>query len=249
MSKSKFLIIPLLIAMVFILSACQEFPKFNIVRGSGILITEDRPVSGFTAIQLDGAGRLFIVQGDSESLKIRADDNLMANLTAEVQEDTLVLGYREQFWRKTFLPSQPVVYALTMTEMSTLTLNGAADVEIQALETEAFDLEIYGAGNVVVQSLSAEKLSVNLSGAGSVSVRGTVTEQTVHLDGASNYQAGGLQSRHTSIEINGLGQGIVWAAETLQTNINGGGSVSYYGAPEVVQQFSGLGEVRNLGKK
>ena len=113
MSKSKFLIIPLLIAMVFILSACQEFPKFNVVRGSGILITEDRPVSGFTAIQLDGAGRLFIVQGDSESLKIRADDNLMANLDALEEARAMApQALRELNWANVYTRADLGVRAL-----------------------------------------------------------------------------------------------------------------------------------------
>jgi hypothetical protein len=249
MKKQRILIITLLIASIFILSACQVFPWFSVVRGSGTLTTESRPVSGFNAVQLDGAGRLVITQGTSESLEIQADDNLIGNLTSEVQGNTLILGYREQSWRRTILPSRPVVYTLTVTNLTQLTLNGAGDLEILSLETDSFDLAINGAGNIGIKDLSAGKLSVNLAGTGSVTVTGMVAEQSVSLDGAGNYQAGDLQTYNTAIEINGLGNGVVWATESLQVGINGGGSVSYYGSPNVSQQISGLGEVKNLGEK
>lgn len=249
MSKRRILLIPVLLASVFIFSACQIFPWFSVVRGSGTRITESRDVSGFDAIQLDGAGRLVITQGPSESLEIRADDNLIGNLTSEVQENTLILGYRERSWRRTVLPSQPVVYTLTVTNLTELTLNGAGDLEIQSLETDSFELKINGAGNINIQNLSTGKLSVNLAGTASVSVNGVAAEQAVTLGGAGDYQAGDLQTYDTFIEINGLGSGTVWASETLQVNINGGGSVSYYGSPNVSQEISGLGEVKNLGEK
>lgn len=249
MKKRKILIITILIASIFILSACQFLPWFSVVRGSGNLTTESRPVSSFNAVQLDGAGRLVITQGASESLEIRADDNLIGNLTSEVKGDTLVLGFQEQSWRRTVLPSQPVVYTLTITNLTRLTLNGAGDLEIRSLKTETFDLAINGAGNIDIQDLSTGKLAVNFAGAGSVSVSGMTVEQAVTLDGAGNYQAGNLQTMNTSIQINGLGSGTVWATETLQVGIAGGGTVSYYGSPNVSQQITGLGEVKNLGEK
>lgn len=249
MKKNNFVLIPILIASVFILSACQVLPWFNVVRGSGDITTESRPVSGFNAIQLDGAGRLVITQGATESLEIQADDNLIGDLTSEVRENTLVLGYQDRLWRRTILPSRPVVYTLTVTDLTKLTLNGAADMDIQSLETESLDLAIIGAGNIVIENLSAGKLSVNMTGAGTVKISGEAVEQAVTLDGAGNYQAADLQTWNTIIEINGLGNGVVWATETLSVNISGAGSVSYYGSPNVSQQISGLGEVSDLGEK
>jgi len=71
----------------------------------------------------------------------------------------------------------------------------------------------------------------------------------VRLDGAGNYQGADLASRSTAIEINGLGNGIVRASETLHITINGGGTVSYYGSPQVSQSITGLGDIKNLGEK
>jgi hypothetical protein len=249
MNKNRVLIAAFLVASLFILGACQILPGFGVMRGSGNLTTETRQVSGFDAVQLDGAGRLVITQGTQASLEIEAEDNLIGELTSEVRGNTLILGYRDQRWRRTIFPTRPVVYTLTVTDLTEFTLNGAADLEIGSLETSDFNLQINGAGNTVINNLSAQSLSVTIAGTGSITVSGAVTEQSVSLDGAGNYQAGDLQTQATSITINGLGNATVWAAQTLSVSINGGGSVSYYGSPDVSQQISGVGSVRNLGEK
>jgi len=247
--KKKSLAIAILVASVFILSACQFIPWINVVRGSGNVITETRPVSEFNTVRLDGAGRLVITQGASESLEIQADDNLINELSSEVQGNTLVLGYKDQPWRNTILPTRPIVYTLTVIDLTKLTLNGAGDLEIQSLETESLTVEINGAGEIDIEDLSAEGLSIVLAGTGSITVSGVVAEQDVSLDGAGNYQAEDLQTQTTVIEINGLGSGTVYATDTLEITIIGGGSVRYYGSPHVTQNITGLGEVNNLGEK
>jgi hypothetical protein len=249
MKKNPLISIPFLILSIFILSACQFLPWVRVVRGSGNLTTETRPVSDFNTIRLDGAGRLLISQGSSESLEIQAEDNLINELTSQVEGNTLVLGYQERPWRKSILPTRPVVYNLVVTDLVKLIVNGAGDIDLQSLQTEVLVLEINGAGNFEITDLTAENLSVNLTGTGSITVSGVVAEQKVNLDGAGSHQAGDLQTRSTAIEINGLGSGTVWATESLEISINGGGTVSYYGSPNVSQEITGLGDVRNLGEK
>ncbi|MBW6467112.1 MAG: DUF2807 domain-containing protein [Brevefilum sp.] len=249
MKKNPLISIPFLVLSIFLLSACQFLPWVRVVRGSGNLTAETRPVSGFNAIRLDGAGRLVITQGPAESLEIQAEDNLINELTSQVEDGTLVLGYRDRPWRKSILPTRPIVYTLVVTDLAKLTLNGAGDINLQSLQTDALVLEINGAGNFEINALSADSLFVKIMGTGSISVSGAVAKQEVSLDGAASYQAGNLQTRSTAIEINGLGSGTVWASETLDISINGGGSVSYYGSPTVTQEITGLGDVRNLGEK
>lgn len=249
MKKRTLLSIPLIIASIFILSACQFLPWIRVVRGSGNVITETRQVSGFSALRMDGAGRLVITQGTTESLEIQGEDNLIGELTSEVQGNTLVLGYQQQPWLKSILPTKPIVYNLTVTDLTKLTLNGAGDIEIRSLETDSLVLDINGAGKIDITEIVAEQLTVNFAGTGSITVSGVVTDQAVTLDGAGNYQAGDLQSQSTTIEINGLGNGTVYATDTLAITINGGGSVGYYGSPRVTQEITGLGDIKNLGEK
>ena len=50
------------------------------VRGSGSIIEEGREVGDFTGVALAGVGDLTIEVGERESLRIKAEDNLMPYL-------------------------------------------------------------------------------------------------------------------------------------------------------------------------
>lgn len=231
-----------------VLSACR-LPFLDVVRGSGNLVTESREVSGFNQVRLDGAGRLVITQGKTEALEIEAEDNIIDELTSEVQGQTLVLGFQDQPWRTSVIPTQGITYTLTVIDLAGITFNGAGDLEMESLDTDALELGINGAGQIDLNQLSADSLTVKIIGTGTISIGGQVSSQTVTIDGAGNYQAGDLQTRSTEINIAGLGNGTVWATETLDITIDGSGSLNYYGTPKVTQEINGLGDINNRGEK
>lgn len=245
MKNKKFFSMLCLILVGVSLTACQ----FTVIRGSGNLVTESREVSDFDKVRLDGAGRLFITQGEEESLEIEAEDNIIDKLTSDVQDGMLVLGYEDQPWRTTVIPTNGITYTLTVKDLTGLTFNGAGDLEMSTLETTSLDVEINGAGQLTIDDLTAEDLKVHIAGASTISVSGEVSSQDVVIDGAGNFKAEDMKSESTSIEINGIGNANVWATDTLEINIDGGGTVNYYGTPSVTQDINGLGDINNRGEK
>jgi len=248
MNKKRILSLSLMIISSLLLSACA-ITGFNVTRGSGELTTQTRDVSGFDRVQIDGAGELIIIQGENESLEIRAEDNIIGELTSDVRDTTLVLGYRDNFLRNTIIPTERITYTLNVMDLSEVTINGAADMEIDSLETGSLSLVINGAGQVTIDQLMADNLSVQISGTTTMEIAGQVTTQSIMIDGAGNFRGGDLETNTTTIEINGLGNATVWANETLDISIDGGGNLRYYGSPNVTQDVNGFGDIDNLGEK
>lgn len=248
MKTNRYIATAILIITVLVLSACR-LPFVDVKRGSGELVTETREVSGFSEVRLDGAGRLVITQGETESLKIEAEDNIIGELTSEVRGQTLVLGFQDQFLRSTIIPTKGIIYTLTVDDLTAITFNGAGDLEMDALDTSSLELVINGAGQINVDELTAESLSVQISGTGTIKIGGQVSSQSVAIDGAGNYEAGDLQTKSTTIKINGLGSAVIWATDSLDISIDGGGTVNYYGNPSVTQDINGVGDINSLGEK
>jgi len=248
MNRKTLLSISLMIIGSLLLSACA-ITGINVTRGSGELTTQTRNVSGFERVQVDGAGELIISQGEEESLEIRAEDNIIDELTSDVSNGTLVLGYRDNFLRNSIIPTERITYTLNVIDLSEVTINGAADLEIDALETGSLVLEINGAGQVSIDQFTADSLSVQISGTSTIEIAGQVADQSITIDGAGNYQAGDLETNRTTVNINGLGNATVWAVETLDISIDGGGNLRYYGSPNVTQDINGVGDIDNLGEK
>ncbi|GAB4148135.1 MAG: hypothetical protein Fur0021_07690 [Candidatus Promineifilaceae bacterium] len=91
--RTQFVI--LMLALTGALTACiGDSGPLTTIRGSGIVVTEERTVSRFTSISLEGMGQLVIDQTGSESLTITADDNLLPYIYIEtrVRSHQLIIG-------------------------------------------------------------------------------------------------------------------------------------------------------------
>jgi hypothetical protein len=89
--------------------------------------SEERTVTGFDEILLEGGGRIFVDVSGTESLTIEAEDNLLPLLSSEV------IGNRLEFrTSESISPSTPIVYAI-----------GAV-----AFEVGTANIDIAGSGDV-----------------------------------------------------------------------------------------------------
>jgi hypothetical protein len=72
------------LALILVLSsaACQSIlvSTAETIRGSGIVSIQERTVSGFSGIHINLGADLALMQGNTESLSIEADDNLMLSI-------------------------------------------------------------------------------------------------------------------------------------------------------------------------
>jgi hypothetical protein len=244
----KRIIILIMLGLVLTLSACNTFVlNGNMVRGSGVVGSDDRPVSGFTGIVLNGSGDATITQGDTESLKIEADDNILPLITSDVVGGKLVLGFKPMTSVTTTLP---IRFTITVKDLTSLELNGSGNANVGSLSTSTHAITLRGSGNVVLASLQASQLSVDGNGSGDINVNGgKVSGQTIRIFGSGSVTSPNLESQTASVSIFGSGGVQVWANGSLDVNIAGSGSVSYYGSPTVSQKIAGSGSVTSRGNK
>jgi hypothetical protein len=203
-----------LIGVFLLVASC------SIATGSGTNATENRPVSGFSNVELSGSGELIIEQTGTESLTIEADDNLLPLLTSEVSGDTLHLGVRPN---TSLRPRTPIIYRLTVSQLA--------------------GLELSGSSAVTASKIQADRLRVEISGSGRITVTGDVVDQELEISGSGGYRADQLLSRTLRARISGSGNADVNVTESLDVDISGSGSLTYQGDPRVSQQISGSGEL------
>jgi len=215
---------------------------------SGNTKTENRPVSGFTKVQLDGIGDLSITMGNTESLVVEADENLLPYIITEVKGGTLIIRMKEDIRLVNMISD--VNYTLTAKSLESFELNGLGNITLAPLNTQALTINLDGSGSITVDELVADGFQANLNGLGSLTVSGgKVNAQDVTLAGAGSYQAGDLESETASISLTGLGSATVWVTGTLDAELTGAGSLDYYGKPQATVNDTGLGSINSLGEK
>lgn len=212
----------LIIALLGMFTACiGDNGPIETVRGSGHVITEEREVSGFTAVSLQGIGQLKIDQTGTESLSITADENLLPYIETRVRDNELIISVQEN------------AHFSTITELT-------YQVTVSAIDS----VELSGAGEIEVSHLDTDEWWVNLAGTGSITASGQADKQTVEIAGAGAYTADELASREATVRHSGAGMAVVQVSEQLDVRIDGLGTVEYIGNPEVTQTVNGLGTVQ-----
>jgi hypothetical protein len=249
MIMKKFKVLGLLIIGLFLISACglsTILGSQEVITGSGNVVTENRPVSGFDGVSHTGIGRVIITQGDQESLTIEADDNILEYITSEVRGGTLELGFEEDV---SFDSVSPILFQVGAKNLSAIDSVGTGTVEMAGLNTDQLEISTNGTGSITIDELSASNLVVDAAGTGDTKLAGAVESQQVMRVGTGNYEASELESRTASVQATGTSSVVVWVLDSLEVEITGTSEVSYYGSPNVTQNITGTGSLTSLGDK
>lgn len=208
--------------LVFSLACLTAGCFGNSIRGSGNVVTESREVSGFTGVEVSGSARLVVEQGDTESLSITADDNLMQYLTSEVQGSTLMLGTKNF---ASLSPTDAIVYKLSVRNLDRLGISGSVEADVRGIRTDS--------------------LTVGVSGSGKITVSGEADAQEINVSGSAEYEAEDFKTKDASINISGSAKAVVAVSDNLDVRVSGSGDVEYIGNPEITKSISGAGNIRS----
>ena len=256
----------LLILLFFIPSlACGSFTTTS-VAGCGDIETQMIDVSGFDRILLEGFGDVYIEQGQSESLSVQTDANLIPLLDIEVRGKELRLGTKRGV---DVTPSESIIYNLTVQDLSsislagsgnfyvervtssdlTVSMPGSGNIDIKELNAGTLSIDLNGSGNINIDDIKAKAIDVSLKGSGDIKLEGNANTQIVTINGSGNYLAGNLETDTADVSVPGSADVTVWVNDDLKIRVSGSGDIQYYGKPIVDQNLSGSGNITSLGKK
>lgn len=201
----------------------------------------------FERIDVDGAARVTLTQGERDQVVIGGDGADQAGIEVDVIGNRLRIrstgGWK--FWKND--KAQVVVQ---MREVSQINLSGATDLHAPGpIRSDRLVVRISGAGAARFDALSAGQLKFDISGAGDGQLAGQVNELSLNVSGKGKLMAEQLRAVRASVSISGVGNANLWVTDQLRVNISGVGSVDYWGQPEVRRSTSGLGSVNSRGDK
>lgn len=209
--------------------------------------TQDRHLTGFTAINAGGSFDVYITQGSTESVKVEAPADVMDKLITEVSGGVLKIYTKNSNWgnfnwfggnhKKT------VVY-VTAKQLNGITESGSGDVYFKdGITTNSLKLRVSGSGDMVGK-IDAKDVEIGVSGSGDMKIAGRAVTSTVGVSGSGDFSGSGLVTTNTTVHVSGSGDASVNVSEKLDASVSGSGDVSYSGsARNVSASASGSGSV------
>jgi hypothetical protein len=162
--------------------------------------------------------------GDSESLTLSADDNLLPIIETVVQNEQLIIRTKND---TSITSSNPIRAAVTMKSLRSAGISGS--------------------GSFVIPELSGEAVKFDVLGSGDITADGAVNTLEVNVGGSGTVNCAELAAKSATVSIGGSGNVTVNASDRLDATIGGSGTIVYAGNPATVNQsVPGSGSINPL---
>ena len=198
---------------------------FGGFRGSGHVVSEDRSVGDFSAIEATAVIDIILRQGESTSLKIEADDNILPKIETENEDGRLKISMPKNF---------------QLGKSTSL----KAFITIKNLD----ELEVTGVSKITCESpLVLDHFKLNFTGVGDVNLRGSCNDATFSNTGVGDVDAVDFVCKNLQIENSGTGDMRCRADVELSIENSGVGNVEYAGTATLKSVSStGVGHVKKI---
>lgn len=235
-----------LIVAAFLLSATGNFTFAASVKTSVSLSDQDRKLSGFHAIASSGSFDVVLTQGSTESVRVKADAEVINDVITEVKNGTLLVHSKNRSGWNTgnFWNNRTVTIYVTAKDLNSISLSGSGDLRIEnQFNTSSLQLRLSGSGDFTGK-VNVKTLEASVSGSGDFKIAGKADESTVSIAGSGDFEGNNLITKTTAIRIAGSGDASIYASEKVDASVSGSGDVRYSGHPKNVSKVvHGSGEV------
>jgi hypothetical protein len=193
-----------------------------------VVVHEER-FSGFDRVKVSHAFRASINQGDTFSVVVSIDDNLVEYLDVAKRGRTLVIGLKPDM--RLSLQGVTMEAEVSMPYLTGLDLSGASRVAVNGFRSdEDLDVRLSGAGKLQ-GDIEAGDMRLDISGAGRVMLKGSADDLRVDASGASNVDLSSVEVGQAEVDASGASEVTVNVAGKLDAKASGGSWVRYLGSP------------------
>lgn len=237
----------ILIFLVVILAVTTLFS------GCSGVYTEKKDFSNFTAVDVENIFTVEIVQSNTFSIEITANEGLREYVDVSQEGETLKIALSPHhvftdFTRRTILKAKvtmPALYGLSLTGAAkgtvsgfesthdfTFNVDGASSLNIKDMETGKIESEISGASSVT-GSINATDAKFEVSGASKVDLDGSGNNLILNVSGASNLNLTKFIVNTADVNLSGASQATLDVKEKMAVILSGASKLYFYDNPTI----------------
>lgn len=212
MKKAIFPIILVAVLTTALLSGCE-------VTGPGGVVTEEKDFADFTYVDVEGTFEVEIIQSDSFSTSVSADESFFDYIAVSKEGNTLriYLNPRHTFTDFT-LQARTLKAKITMPALYGLHLSGASKATVTGFKSSKdFNLNVSGASSVNIDDMEVGDAEFEISGASKVTGSMNASDVRFEVSGASEVE---LEGSANNIILTASGASKVKLADFPFSNAN-----------------------------
>ena len=212
-------------------SASTYYGGSEQVTGSGVAASEARAVGRFDSIRTDSAVDIVVRQGPRRDVIVQADDNLLGNVTLDVDADgTLVVSSTGSYRSRIGLRA-----IVTVPELTGAAVRGSGDITFEEWDARSLALAIAGSGDIRLRG-SLDRVDASVAGSGDIDLTNArVGDAHASVAGSGDIRLPSLDTLYGS--VNGTGDIRAGDVDRAFGSVAGTGEISYASARSATGTF------------
>lgn len=226
----------------FLVTIAVWFSSCDQIAGNGNIRAEKRNVGNFHGVKSGGSIDIEIKNGDTYSVSVEDDDNLLPYIITEVNDGVLDVYYKSN----TSINENHAKVYVTAPSLDKIVAAGSADITASDLlkNTKNIDMNVSGSGSIKGK-VDAPSINISVIGSGNIDLSGRTKDFNGKVSGSGDLNCGKLQSENATVIVSGSGNAHVFSSVHLSATVSGSGDVFYGGnppSPEIHTSGSGTVE-------
>lgn len=244
MKKSIFILA--LMALSLQTANAQWWSGSKKIKGNGNMKTENREVSDYEGVELEGSMNVELIAGNEGNLKVEAEENLLQYIVTEVSGDELKIT-TEKGYNLDPSGDNKITVTVPFKDLSSVSLTGSGDIRSRdRITAENFEVKLTGSGDIQLP-LQAKNARASITGSGDIDLMGSARDFECKVTGSGDISAFEFKCENVDATVTGSGDIQVYATEELRAKVPGAGDIEYKGNPKK-QDFKTIG-VGSITKK
>ena len=194
--------------------------------------TQDRNVGNFDGIQVSAGIDLYLKQGGSTSVKVKAKSDVIDDIVTQVENGKLIIKMNGKNYCNWGNTGRNEVYVV-VNDLKYLSASVGSDVISENLELDELTLNTSG-GSDVSMEIQVNVLKISASGGSDINLSGSAQQLDVKANGGSDLSAKKLKVKNCEINTSGASDASIYVTGDLSMSASGASDINYSGNPNVI---------------
>lgn len=237
-TMKQLVILPItILSMLF--TSCIFSPS---IKGNGNVVEENRDLGNFDEIKVSRGMNVYITQGNTSKVMVRADANLLQVIETEVVGDVLEISCDANIKKA----KEKKIFVTTPKLENVRAFAGSNVYSENTISSNTMEVSASAGSNIKLQ-LSTKDVNVSASAGSNVKLEGSSETFFGKASSGSNIRANDLSSTRAEAKVSSGANIWITANDELIGRASSGGNVFYYGQPEntEIHKSSGGNVIKN----
>lgn len=195
--------------------------------------TENRKVQNFDAIKVSTGIDLYLTMGNSEEVKIVADDDIIDNLITEVKDGTLRIYMKKSNWFNWGNFNQTRKAYVTVKELEKIDASSGSDVKTEnTLKGESLEIKA-SSGSDIDMDIVYKNVRLSASSGSDAKLSGKAKNFEAEASSGSDIVAKNFETQYCKVRASSGSDITVNVTDEIVARASSGADIRYYGNPKM----------------